>query len=115
MNQSAGFSVLIFFNMVQAEVLERAEGIKREYNELDTVWFMAGSLFQVFDHYIYYLRLRLLFFSFYIWNAKQRQRTYIMLFVFCSNTHLTYQLKLFHLRFSNRHLLPFSPVWCIYK
>jgi hypothetical protein len=33
--------------MTQAEVLERAEGIKREYNELDTVWFMAGSLFQV--------------------------------------------------------------------
>ncbi|XP_057766928.1 uncharacterized protein LOC130987417 [Salvia miltiorrhiza] len=29
-----------------AEVLGRAEGIKREYNELDTVWFMAGSLFQ---------------------------------------------------------------------
>lgn len=48
--------------MVQAEVLERAEGIKREYNELDTVWFMAGSLFQVFDHYICYLRLRLFFF-----------------------------------------------------
>ena len=22
-------------------------GIEREYNELDTVWFMAGSLFQV--------------------------------------------------------------------
>ncbi|KAG5408449.1 hypothetical protein IGI04_004768 [Brassica rapa subsp. trilocularis] len=30
----------------KAEVLERAEGIKREYSELDTVWFMAGSLFQ---------------------------------------------------------------------
>ncbi|KDO55670.1 hypothetical protein CISIN_1g008853mg [Citrus sinensis] len=30
----------------KAEILERAEGIKREYNELDTVWFMAGSLFQ---------------------------------------------------------------------
>ncbi|KAI4348280.1 hypothetical protein L6164_009017 [Bauhinia variegata] len=30
----------------KAEVLERAEGIKKEYNELDTVWFMAGSLFQ---------------------------------------------------------------------
>jgi len=28
-------------------VLERAEVIRREYNELDTVWFMAGSLFQV--------------------------------------------------------------------
>jgi len=48
--------VVNFFNMVQAEVLERAEGIKREYNELDTVWFMAGSLFQVFG----YLRFRLL-------------------------------------------------------
>ncbi|KAJ9562482.1 hypothetical protein OSB04_007642 [Centaurea solstitialis] len=31
---------------VKAEVLERAEGIRKEYNELDTVWFMAGSLFQ---------------------------------------------------------------------
>ncbi|XP_078434283.1 rubisco methyltransferase family protein [Wolffia australiana] len=30
----------------KAEVLAREEGIKREYNELDTVWFMAGSLFQ---------------------------------------------------------------------
>ncbi|XP_042379167.1 ribulose-1,5 bisphosphate carboxylase/oxygenase large subunit N-methyltransferase, chloroplastic-like isoform X3 [Zingiber officinale] len=30
----------------KAEVLGREEGIKREYNELDTVWFMAGSLFQ---------------------------------------------------------------------
>ncbi|XP_054803841.1 uncharacterized protein LOC129307016 isoform X2 [Prosopis cineraria] len=30
----------------KAEILERAEGIRREYNELDTVWFMAGSLFQ---------------------------------------------------------------------
>ncbi|XP_002986460.2 ribulose-1,5 bisphosphate carboxylase/oxygenase large subunit N-methyltransferase, chloroplastic [Selaginella moellendorffii] len=27
-------------------VLERLEGIKREYQELDTVWFMAGSLFK---------------------------------------------------------------------
>ncbi|KAG2279753.1 hypothetical protein Bca52824_050973 [Brassica carinata] len=33
----------------KAEVLERAEGIKREYSELDTVWFMAGSLFQQFS------------------------------------------------------------------
>lgn len=32
--------------IIQAEVVGRAEGIKREYNELDTVWFMAGSLFQ---------------------------------------------------------------------
>ncbi|KAI3725949.1 hypothetical protein L1987_65745 [Smallanthus sonchifolius] len=31
---------------VKDEVLERAEGIRREYSELDTVWFMAGSLFQ---------------------------------------------------------------------
>ncbi|KAK8938189.1 hypothetical protein KSP40_PGU009489 [Platanthera guangdongensis] len=30
----------------KAEVLGREEGIKREYNELDTVWFMAGSLFK---------------------------------------------------------------------
>lgn len=39
--------------MNQAEVHERAEGIKREYNELDTVWFMAGSLFQVILEYIW--------------------------------------------------------------
>ncbi|KAL9264663.1 hypothetical protein AKJ16_DCAP23312 [Drosera capensis] len=32
--------------MLTAEVLARTEGIKREYHELDTVWFMAGSLFQ---------------------------------------------------------------------
>ncbi|KGN58197.1 ribulose-1,5 bisphosphate carboxylase/oxygenase large subunit N-methyltransferase, chloroplastic [Cucumis sativus] len=32
------------------EVLERAEGIKKEYNELDTVWFMAGSLFQQYPY-----------------------------------------------------------------
>ncbi|XP_031381544.1 ribulose-1,5 bisphosphate carboxylase/oxygenase large subunit N-methyltransferase, chloroplastic isoform X1 [Punica granatum] len=34
----------------KAEALERAEGIKREYNELDTVWFMAGSLFQQYPY-----------------------------------------------------------------
>ncbi|KAK4417872.1 Actin-histidine N-methyltransferase [Sesamum alatum] len=34
----------------KAEVLERAEGIKREYNELDTIWFMAGSLFQQYPY-----------------------------------------------------------------
>ncbi|RLM99669.1 Rubisco LS methyltransferase, substrate-binding domain [Panicum miliaceum] len=28
------------------EVVARDEAIRREYNELDTVWFMAGSLFQ---------------------------------------------------------------------
>lgn len=32
------------------EVLERAEGINKEYNELDTVWFMAGSLFQQYPY-----------------------------------------------------------------
>lgn len=31
---------------VLAEIHQRSEGIKKEYNELDTVWFMAGSLFQ---------------------------------------------------------------------
>lgn len=31
---------------MRAVVLGRLEGIKREYEELDTVWFMAGSLFQ---------------------------------------------------------------------
>lgn len=34
----------------KAEVIGRAEGIKREYNELDTVWFMAGSLFQQYPY-----------------------------------------------------------------
>ncbi|EEF50946.1 conserved hypothetical protein [Ricinus communis] len=34
----------------KAEVLERADGIKREYDELDTVWFMAGSLFQQYPY-----------------------------------------------------------------
>ncbi|EYU44861.1 hypothetical protein ABFS82_08G001400 [Erythranthe guttata] len=34
----------------KAEVFERSEGIKREYNELDTVWFMAGSLFQQYPY-----------------------------------------------------------------
>ncbi|KAA8548206.1 hypothetical protein F0562_004533 [Nyssa sinensis] len=34
----------------KAEVIERAEGIKREYSELDTVWFMAGSLFQQYPY-----------------------------------------------------------------
>ncbi|CAN4081758.1 unnamed protein product [Withania somnifera] len=34
----------------KVEVLERAEGIQREYNELDTVWFMAGSLFQQYPY-----------------------------------------------------------------
>ncbi|VVA26746.1 PREDICTED: ribulose-1 [Prunus dulcis] len=34
----------------KAEVHERGEGIKREYNELDTVWFMAGSLFQQYPY-----------------------------------------------------------------
>ncbi|KAL0014503.1 hypothetical protein SO802_001572 [Lithocarpus litseifolius] len=35
---------------MKAEVIGRAEGIKREYNELDTVWFMAGSLFQQYPY-----------------------------------------------------------------
>lgn len=34
----------------KAEVMERAQGIQREYNELDTVWFMAGSLFQQYPY-----------------------------------------------------------------
>ncbi|CAA7396397.1 unnamed protein product [Spirodela intermedia] len=34
----------------KTEVLERGEGIKREYNELDTVWFMAGSLFKQYPY-----------------------------------------------------------------
>ncbi|KAK9067362.1 hypothetical protein SSX86_014689 [Deinandra increscens subsp. villosa] len=35
---------------IKAEVIERAEGIRKEYNELDTVWFMAGSLFQQYPY-----------------------------------------------------------------
>jgi len=31
-------------------VLERNSGIKREYEELDTVWFMAGSLFKQYPY-----------------------------------------------------------------
>uniref|UniRef100_A0A0E0MKY5 Rubisco LSMT substrate-binding domain-containing protein n=1 Tax=Oryza punctata TaxID=4537 RepID=A0A0E0MKY5_ORYPU len=31
---------------IRDEVIARDEGIRREYNELDTLWFMAGSLFQ---------------------------------------------------------------------
>jgi hypothetical protein len=31
----------------------REGGIRREYNELDTLWFMAGSLFQVFLYHPY--------------------------------------------------------------
>lgn len=38
----------IFSWIMQEVVLERLAGIKREYEELDTVWFMAGSLFKVF-------------------------------------------------------------------
>lgn len=38
----------IIFWIMQEVVLERLAGIKREYEELDTVWFMAGSLFKVF-------------------------------------------------------------------
>ncbi|KAF6148955.1 hypothetical protein GIB67_026700 [Kingdonia uniflora] len=34
----------------KAQVLEREEGIEREYNELDTVWFMAGSLFKQYPY-----------------------------------------------------------------
>ncbi|KAK1294339.1 hypothetical protein QJS10_CPA16g00223 [Acorus calamus] len=34
----------------RAEVLDRNEGVKREYNELDTVWFMAGSLFKQYPY-----------------------------------------------------------------
>ncbi|WCJ27501.1 Rubisco methyltransferase family protein [Euphorbia peplus] len=34
----------------KAEVLEREDGIRREYDELDTVWFMAGSLFQQYPY-----------------------------------------------------------------
>ncbi|KAK9120015.1 hypothetical protein Scep_018108 [Stephania cephalantha] len=37
-------------SFTKAEVKERDEGIKREYNELDTVWFMAGSLFKQYPY-----------------------------------------------------------------
>ncbi|KAG2384282.1 Protein SET DOMAIN GROUP 40 [Vigna angularis] len=35
---------------VKDEVIERVEAIRKEYNELDTVWFMAGSLFQQYPY-----------------------------------------------------------------
>ncbi|CAO2833221.1 unnamed protein product [Amaranthus hypochondriacus] len=35
---------------VLAEIEQRAEGIRKEYGELDTVWFMAGSLFQQYPY-----------------------------------------------------------------
>ncbi|KAK7316109.1 hypothetical protein VNO77_34835 [Canavalia gladiata] len=35
---------------IKAEVILREEAIKKEYNELDTVWFMAGSLFQQYPY-----------------------------------------------------------------
>ncbi|XP_061344436.1 ribulose-1,5 bisphosphate carboxylase/oxygenase large subunit N-methyltransferase, chloroplastic [Gastrolobium bilobum] len=35
---------------LKAELIQRIEGIKREYNELDTVWFMAGSLFKQYPY-----------------------------------------------------------------
>ncbi|XP_021743235.1 histone-lysine N-methyltransferase setd3-like [Chenopodium quinoa] len=35
---------------VLAEIMVRDEGIKKEYDELDTVWFMAGSLFQQYPY-----------------------------------------------------------------
>ncbi|MQM09229.1 hypothetical protein Taro_042097 [Colocasia esculenta] len=34
----------------RTEVIERDAGIKREYDELDTVWFMAGSLFKQYPY-----------------------------------------------------------------
>ncbi|KAI3748923.1 hypothetical protein L6452_12359 [Arctium lappa] len=46
-------SIDISILISQAEVLERAEGIRKENNELDTVWFMAGSLFQLFAPQVY--------------------------------------------------------------
>ncbi|ESW23543.1 hypothetical protein PHAVU_004G056200 [Phaseolus vulgaris] len=35
---------------IKDEVIERTEAIRKEYNELDTVWFMAGSLFQQYPY-----------------------------------------------------------------
>lgn len=32
------------------QVAQRVQGIEREYNELDTVWFMAGSLFNKYPY-----------------------------------------------------------------
>ena len=41
--------------------------------------------------------------------------TMIFLISFCSNTHMIFLLRPFHLRFSNKLLLQFSLVWCIYR
>jgi len=35
---------------VQQEVRQRLQGIEKEYNELDTVWFMSGSLFNTYPY-----------------------------------------------------------------
>ncbi|TKY46426.1 Fructose-bisphosphate aldolase-lysine N-methyltransferase [Spatholobus suberectus] len=35
---------------IKDEVVQREEAIRKEYNELDTVWFMAGSLFQQYPY-----------------------------------------------------------------
>lgn len=102
--------------MIQAEVLERAEGIKREYNELDTVWFMAGSLFQVscfhLDNYlilISWLENSTFVFSFKIFNSLSNLESV----TFFSNIHMIFPQRLSLSRFSNKLLLLYNPVWCI--
>ncbi|KAL5186819.1 [Fructose-bisphosphate aldolase]-lysine N-methyltransferase, chloroplastic [Glycine soja] len=35
---------------IKDEVIQREEAIRKEYKELDTVWFMAGSLFQQYPY-----------------------------------------------------------------
>lgn len=100
--------------MDQNEVLERAEGIKKEYNELDTVWFMAGSLFQV-------MPLCTLDYGEPLDDGRiiafvESCGWFFKLFFYleiCSNTHMIFQLKHFPLRFSNKPLLQFSHVWYI--
>lgn len=102
--------------MIQAEVLERAEGIKREYNELDTVWFMAGSLFQVscfhLDNYlilISWLEKSTFVFSFKIFNSLSNLESV----TFFSNIHMISPQRLSLSRFSSKLLLLYNPVWCI--
>lgn len=102
--------------MIQAEVLERAEGIKREYNELDTVWFMAGSLFQVscfhLDNWlilISWLEKSTFVVSFKIFNFFANLESV----TFFSNIHMISPQRLSLSRFSNKLLLLYNPVWCI--
>jgi hypothetical protein len=87
---------------LQDEVVARDEAIRREYNELDTLWFMAGSLFQVFLDLPSIFPSRIGYFVNLFYFSQ--------LLLFCSNILLTYLLRLFRLKYSSRLLLQYSLV-----